>query len=94
MANVANFALFARALCEGCRICVIRCIFLEFSGWTPSLRLWCGISEFCAIRGGCRRAARNLVDSLQFPGFSVDGHRSVGRQLNIGQFTAKGMEFA
>ena len=36
-ANVANFALFARALCERCRICVIRCTFLEFSGLTPSL---------------------------------------------------------
>ena len=32
MANVANFPLFARALCERCRVCVIRCSFLEFSG--------------------------------------------------------------
>ena len=37
MANVANFALFARALCERCRICIIHCTFLEFSGLTPSL---------------------------------------------------------
>ena len=37
MANVANFMLFARALCERCRICIIRCTFLEFSGLTPSL---------------------------------------------------------
>ena len=37
MANVANFALFARALCERCRVCGIRVCFLEFSGWTPSL---------------------------------------------------------
>ena len=36
-ANVANFVLFARALCEKCRICIIRCIFLEFSRLTPSL---------------------------------------------------------
>ena len=36
-ANVANFALFASVLCERCRICVIRCAFLEFSGLTPSL---------------------------------------------------------
>ena len=28
--------------------------------------LWCGFSEFRVIRGGCRRIARNLVDSLQF----------------------------
>ena len=27
MANVANFALFARAVCERCRICIIRCTF-------------------------------------------------------------------
>ena len=30
-ANVAKFALFARALCEMCRICIIHCTFLEFS---------------------------------------------------------------
>ena len=36
-ASVANFALFAGALCERCRICVVRCAFLEFSGLTPSL---------------------------------------------------------
>ena len=36
-ADVANFALFAGALCERCRICIIRCAFLEFSGLTPSL---------------------------------------------------------
>ena len=36
-ANVANFALFASALCERCRICIVRCAFLEFSGSTPSL---------------------------------------------------------
>ena len=36
-ANVAKFALFARALCERCRICVIHCTFLEFSRLTPSL---------------------------------------------------------
>ena len=36
-ANIANFALFAGALCERCRICVIRCVILEFSGLTPSL---------------------------------------------------------
>ena len=36
-ANVANFALFAGALCEGCRICIIRWAFLEFSGLTRSL---------------------------------------------------------
>ena len=89
MANVANFVLFALALCERCRICVNRCIFPEFSGWTPSLRLWCGFSEFRVIRGGCRQTARNLVDSLQFPGFSVDGHRSETRQLNIDQFYCK-----
>ena len=28
--------------------------------------LWCGFIEFHAIRGGCRRTVRNLVDSLQF----------------------------
>ena len=37
VANVAKFVLFARALCESCRICVIRYTFLEFSGLTPSL---------------------------------------------------------
>ena len=31
VANVVKFALFARALCKRCRICVIRCTFLEFS---------------------------------------------------------------
>ena len=36
-ANVANFALFAGALCERCRICVVPCAFMEFSGLTPSL---------------------------------------------------------
>ena len=36
-ANVANFALFASALCEGCRICIIRWAFLEFSGLTLSM---------------------------------------------------------
>ena len=36
-ANVAKFVLFARALCKGCKICVIRCTFLEFSRLTPSL---------------------------------------------------------
>ena len=36
-ANVVNFALFAGALCERCRICVVRCAFLEFSGLTFSL---------------------------------------------------------
>ena len=36
-ANVANFVLFARALCERCRICIIRCAFLEFTRLTPSL---------------------------------------------------------
>ena len=36
-ANVANFVLFAGALCERCSICIIRCAFLEFSGLTPSL---------------------------------------------------------
>ena len=35
-ANVANFVLFARAMCERCRICVIRYTFLEFSGLTLS----------------------------------------------------------
>ena len=28
--------------------------------------LWCGYSKFRVIHGGCRRTARNLVDSLQF----------------------------
>ena len=36
-ANVADFALFAGALCERHRTCVIRCTFLEFPGFTPSL---------------------------------------------------------
>ena len=36
VANFANFAIFARAMCERCRICVIRCTFMEFSGLTPS----------------------------------------------------------
>ena len=36
-ANVANFALFAGALCERRRTCIVRCTFLEFSGLTPSL---------------------------------------------------------
>ena len=36
-ANVANSTLFASALCERCRICIVRCAFLEFSGLTPSL---------------------------------------------------------
>ena len=36
-ANVANFALFAGALCERRRTCVVRCTFLEFPGFTPSL---------------------------------------------------------
>ena len=36
MANVANFALFAHALCERCGVCVIRWAFLEFSGLTLS----------------------------------------------------------
>ena len=40
-ANVANFALFAGALCERCRICIIRCAFLVFSGLTPSLLVRC-----------------------------------------------------
>ena len=38
--------------------------------------LWCGFSEFRVIRGSCGRIARNLVDSLHFPGFSGDGQRS------------------
>ena len=38
--------------------------------------LWCGFSEFRVIRGSCGRIARNLVDSLHFPGFSVGGQRS------------------
>ena len=36
-ADVANFALFAGALCKRYRICVVHCAFLEFSGLTPSL---------------------------------------------------------
>ena len=36
MANVANLALFARALCKRCRVCVIHWAFLEFSGLTLS----------------------------------------------------------
>ena len=37
MADVANFALFARALCEMAEIASFAVCFLEFSGWTPSL---------------------------------------------------------
>ena len=37
VANVAKFVVFACALCERCRIYVIRCTFLEFSGLTPNL---------------------------------------------------------
>ena len=36
-ANVANFVLFAGALCERRRTCIVRRTFLEFSGLTPSL---------------------------------------------------------
>ena len=36
-ANVANSALFAGALCERHRTCVVRCTFLEFPGFTSSL---------------------------------------------------------
>ena len=36
-ANVANFTLFAGALCERRRTCIIRCTFLEFPAFTPSL---------------------------------------------------------
>ena len=39
-ANVADFALFAGALCERRRTCVIRCTFLEFPGITPSGWSW------------------------------------------------------
>ena len=36
-ANVVDFALFAGALCERHRTCIIRCPFLEFPGFTPSV---------------------------------------------------------
>ena len=75
MANVASFALFARALCEMCRI-LRHSLYVSWSSLDGPLvcLLWCGFSEFRVIRGGCRRTARNLVDSLQFS--SVDGQRS------------------
>ena len=91
-ANVANFASFAHALCERCRICVIRCTFLEFSGLTPSL-LVMGVdsANFTGVVGELREIW--LIRS-NFPGFSVDGQRSETSELNMDQFTVKCAEFA
>ena len=66
MANVANFALFARALCKRCRICVIRCTFLEFSGLTPSLPVMGADSVNSRNLRELWVNCANLVDSLQF----------------------------
>ena len=59
MGNVANFALFAHALCERCRICVIRWAFLEFSGLTPSLLVMgvdlANFAQFAGVVGELRK---------------------------------------
>ena len=57
-ANVTNFTLFARCECEWCGICVIRCIFLVFTGITSRslamgvdfTRTVCKMHEIGAIR--------------------------------------------
>ena len=93
-ANVANFALFAHALCERCRIYIFRCAFLEFSGLTPSLLVMgadsVNFTQFAGVVGELREIW--LIRS-NFPGFSVDGQRSETSQLNMDQFTAKCVEF-
>ena len=37
LANVVDSMLFAGAWCERRRTCIIRCTFLEFPGFTPSV---------------------------------------------------------
>ena len=76
-ASVANFVLFASALCEGCRICIIRWAFLEFSGLTLSLLVIGADSVNFAYFTGVVGEVREIwLIRSNFPGFSVDGQRS------------------
>ena len=77
-ANVENFALFACL-----PICISGVLWID----SKSADHGCGFGEFRVTHGSCRRTARNLVDSLQFPGFS--GQRSETSQLNMGEFYCK-----
>ena len=67
MANVANFALFARALWRKMQN-LRHSLYVSWSSLDGLLVcfLWCGFSEFRVIRGSCGQIARNLVDSLHF----------------------------
>ena len=95
MANVANFVLFARALCKRCRVCVIRCSFLEFSGLTLSqLVIGADSANFAQFAGVVGELCEIWLIRSNFPGFSVDGQRSETSELNMDQFTAKCVEFA
>ena len=76
VANVAKFVLFARALCERRRICIIRCTFLEFSVLTHSILAWCGFSEFRVICGSLGELREIWLIRSNCPGFPVDGQRS------------------
>ena len=74
----------ARALCERCRICVIRCTFLEFSGLTPSLLVMGADSvNFAKFAGVVGELHEIWLIRSNFPGFSVDGKRSETSQLNM-----------
>ena len=76
-ANVANFALFAGALCERRRTCVVHCAFLEFPGFTPSL-LVMGVdsANFAQFAGVVGKLHEIWLIRSNFLGFSVEGQRS------------------
>ena len=84
MANVANFALFAHALCERCRVCVIHCTFVEFPPLTPSLLVMgADLVNFAWFVGVVGELHEIWLIRSNFPGFSVDGQRSETSELNM-----------
>ena len=94
-ANVANFTLFAGALCERRRTCVVHCTFLEFPGFTPSL-LFMGAdsANFAQFAGVVGELHEIWMIRSNFPGFSVDGQRSETSELNMDGFSVKCTKFA
>ena len=83
-ANVANFTLFAGALCEWHRTCIVRCTFLQFPGFTPSL-LVMGVdsANFAYFTGVVGELCKIWLIRSNFLGFSVDGQRSETSELNV-----------
>ena len=76
--------LFARALCERCRVCIIRCTFVEFPQLTPSLLVMgADLANFAWFTGVVGELREIWLIHSNFPGFSVDGQRSETSELNI-----------